>query len=90
MTSLIVAAIAVILLVALSIYNAYTKYQQELNDAFEAKLKAIYNAELNEYFMKRNIEQANAYNQSVNTCRCGYDGDDDSVCSNCGKSLYKK
>ncbi len=66
MTSLIVAAIAVILIVALSIYNAYTKRQQELNDAFEEKLKGIYNAELNEYFAKRNIEEANRLKEEIN------------------------
>jgi len=88
MTTILIISTVIFILAAV-IYNAYTKRQQELNDAFEAKLKGIYNKELNEYFMKKNISNANDYNQSVNSCRCGYNGDDDSVCSNCGKSLYK-
>lgn len=89
-TTITIVLITVLLTLTAYLYTAYTKRQQELNTAFEDKIRAIYNKELNAYFMSNNISDANNYNQSVNSCRCGYNGDDDSVCSNCGKSIYRK
>lgn len=61
-TLIIIITVTLIVGVAYAVHSTI----KERNQKFEDKMKGIYNAELNEYFAKQNMEKANRLKDEIN------------------------